>query len=258
MTNGVKWVIQNVDNSQQQTEINNSYHFLESSAISRLFSNSNLDKEQQNNFIDPTTDLPSQSSKSSQLSSQLELEEISYYIQKLREENILIVSCLNQEVLMATVYALANQIGAIKDRRLLSFEGKNSKRSDLEIELISTEEIGHGKGTFVVIDAVRTKVFWDSLRVHNPWQAGTIKDNLRNQNRFLICLVDPTVLLQNFQYKNQEELFFCCWKIPFLKTLLKMEFSNDFYEIQEKISIQREKGFWGDNDQEFYDFVYKE
>ena len=241
-------VIQQIGDGQT-TEINN-YHFLESSAINRLISNSDSSNERQNSFTDPTTNLPSQDLKSSQLSPQLELEEFSSYVQILLEENILIVSCLNQEVLMATVYALASQIEAIKDKRLLSFEGKNSKRLDLEIEAISEEEgIGRGKDTLVVIDAVRKKVFWDSLRVHSPWQAGIIKDNLKNQNRFLICLVDPVVLYQ-------EESFFCCWKIPFLKNLLKIEFPSDFCEVYDKISVQRAKGFWGNNDQEFYDFVY--
>lgn len=211
-------------------------------------------KDEEETFSDPTIPLPPKTSKSINLES----EKLPIYTQKLKQENLLVISCFNQDVLLSFVYALANNIESLKDKRLLSFEGKNSKRSDdLSIELLAeSEQIGKGSDTLIVIDAVRNQTFWDSLIVYRSLTASSIKQNLKNQDRYLICLADPEILAQNLQRKNPEDLFFDYWEIPFLPYILKSEFFSKADEFEEKINAQRKRGLWGDSDREFYELVY--
>lgn len=239
---------QNIIEKIEKLEINPSMFFKHSG----LLSLEDPETTQKEPFVDPTTPLPP---KPRQVF-EFESVDLLTYTQKLKEENLLVISCFNQDILLTSAYALAEKLDRINDKRLLSFEGKNSKRSDLCIELLCEEQIGEEQESLIVIDAVRSQSFLDSLIVYSQFTVEKIKQDLKTKKRFLICLANPEILDNNIQLKQQECLFFENWHISFLKYLLKSKFLDKSIEIEEKVIEQKKRGLWGESDREFYELIY--
>jgi hypothetical protein len=177
------------------------------------------------------------------------------YSKTLEEENIILVSCFHHSILKAAADALAESLNKVVDKRYLNLDIDN--KTSRELDFLKDRELGNKEGSLVVVNSVRTTHFLDWLTTYNDvFAIGNFKNELKTQNRFLICLISSEMLEKALQSKMQERLLFSHWQVPFLPYLMKETFPIHATEIEEKITLQRKRRLWGSSEKEFYKLVY--
>lgn len=170
----------------------------------------------------------------------------------LKESNIVLISCFDEEIARRGADALIENLGDIKfeGKQLLLFE-KDIENPNLSIYTFLSlgDEI---KQRLLVIDAANKAGigFVDSLLSCTSSQASHIRRELKNNGCFLICLTEPARIdgLQN----EGRKIYFPHWRIPFLKYLLQCEYSEHSIELKERIERQQANDKWSRNEEEFY------
>jgi hypothetical protein len=189
-------------------------------------------QSQEDSFVDPTEELPPRSNKLPAFESDL----LQDWYQKLLEDNLIFISCVDQSISLAAAHALAEKVG-IPNKRLLTaqrktlrnFEEINDELIQLSIDIILRPEIGEGKPTLIIVDTGNLQTFFDSLVVRLS-TAEAIKNQLKNSQKLCICLVEPEILSTTLQI-NQVQLFFQCWKIPLQTNEFETKVIRDLEQV---------------------------
>lgn len=208
-------------------------------------------------FIDPTTLLPGKPNSLFGAS-----EEVNQMVERLKEYRVLVTDCFDDDTLEVAVYALIERVDlkGTYEKRMLAFEGGNSERLDLRLELLtySCDKIGRGEKLIVVIDNVTKEKseFLDSMFTGRLY-ARRMVEILAKRDIFLIYMTKPMSLQVRLQ-QEKTNFHFAHWNIPFLPHLLGRHFSSfEAEELEQQIVEQRKRGLWDESnsDIEFYELV---
>lgn len=166
--------------------------------------------EKNHTLSDPTKPLP----KKPKNLPEVNLDELSDYCRKLREDSLIIVTCSDSSAALAVAYCLTEHVSA-SSRRLFTGEWGTSKKLTIEpsIDIVLNSEIGDGKPALIVIDTYEMQTFLDSLVVRSS-SAASIKQDLENRQIFCICLAESQALKTTLERKSIK-LSFPQWEIPF-------------------------------------------
>jgi hypothetical protein len=202
-------------------------------------------------FIDPTKLLPGNPSTLAVFHSS---EEIEGKTGMWEEERLMLLSCQCEDISSSTAYKLIekNEFTSY-ERRLLSFEGCNSTRSDLTLEMFLNHRIGSGGEMIVFIDIERQCPFFDFLFVRKHL-AKYIKEVFQQKDILLIGLLNPDLMKRA---REEREFSFGYWEIDFLPHLLRNYFPQGADNLMQEILRQREKGLWDQDDTEFFKSIHK-
>jgi hypothetical protein len=185
-----------------------------------------------------------------------ESSELGRYAAQLRAERILLLSCADEKVALGAAYALLDEAGVADEcRRSLDFQVNAQKKCDQVPELISRRADGERPLTAVVVEAYSngSKQFCDWLTRVDHLASLRIRGDL-SENRFvLVCLVGTAYLerAENGLRAEGKRLNFPCWKIPFLRPLLKHHFPERYAELEERLMRQRVEGKWRSDETKF-------
>lgn len=189
---------------------NNINFYLHTEAIkNNAFSgDSQKESSETEDFVDPTKPLPRKPKKTLNF----EQNQLQDYYQKLKEDHLIIVSCIDQDVAWEAAYALAEMV-KVSNKRLLTAERRSLNNFDeLSIDTILEPKIGEGESTLIVVEPGEKQTFLDSLIV-NRSTAEDIKNDLENSHKLCICLSKPEILEKTLESKKVKP-FFPCWEIP--------------------------------------------
>ena len=181
--------------------------------------------------IDPTKPLPPKSKSLPDVG----IDDLSDYSQKLQEDYLVIVTCSDLSTALSIAYSLTEKI-SVSNKRLFTGELGASKNLDIEINIdniVFNSAIGKEESTLIVVDSYEAQTFLDSLVVQ-PSTAGTIKQDLKNSQRFCICIAESTVLETILERKRIKSLSFPHLEVPFLESKATNENIDQQIAIYEK------------------------
>jgi len=220
--------------------------------------NSKEEKQEKNSkeevFEDPTRSLPKNPSKLSVFFSTKEIEEKT---EMWKEERLILLSCHSEDILNTTAYKFIDKAEfGLYEKRMLSFDNRNSSRFDLNLDIFLQPQIRDGKKLIVFIDIDRKCPFFDSLFI-GQMRAQDIKETFLQRDILLIGLLNPQ-LLKQARDEKEIKFSFAFWGIDFLPHLLKNYFPQNSDKLIKEVIRQREKGLWDrhSNDAEFYRLIY--
>lgn len=211
------------------------------------------EKPEEVKFEDPTLSLPHKPSNLPEFKAN---EEVTFNLHKLITERILLISCFDEDILLASAYALVERPEMVQyEKRMLVFEGINQDRTDLNLETLIRNKIEKRQKQIIIIN-VTSKLFLDSLFAGQLF-AEDIKTRLKKYDTFLLCLVESKLFKETLK-KRSEGLKFCHWEIAFLAHLLLQKYSSEQAKSLEAWILElRGFGLWGEynSDKDFYDYV---
>lgn len=181
--------------------------------------------------IDPTKPLPPKSKSLPDVG----IDDLSDYSQKLQEDYLVIVTCSDLSTALSIAYSLTEKI-SVSNKRLFTGELGASKNLDIEINIdniVFNSAIGKEESTLIVVDSYEAQTFLDSLVVQ-PSTAGTIKQDLKNSQRFCICIAESTVLETILERKRIKSLSFPHLEVPFVESKATNESIDQQIAIYEK------------------------
>lgn len=211
--------------------------------------------EKKDSFLDPTKLLPE---KITDFSIFKINNDISKHINILKDKQIVVLNCMNPKVLFSMGYTLVKtEEFKSYQARILSFSELNSKRDDLYLDIFLNGKIGNGKKMVILVEINKNVGFWDSI-LSETLYLNIIVERFRENDIKLICLVNSELITKMIGEKLKEGIFHH-WNIEFLPYLLEFLLPDQVDELVREISNQREKGRWGnrDNEKEFYNLLYK-
>lgn len=179
-------------------------------------------------------------------------EELPEYLAKLNEERLVLISCPDEDVAYSAAHALIDGLDLPqgRQRRLLNVDRSAGEDWPLSIYYLS------GKRDFedemvVLVDAAteRARPFLEPIIRANRLSSAAIQDDLRRNDMYMLCLLGPALLDEGS--RQDDELKFSCWRIPFLRRLLA-RYIEQPEEVERKITAQRADGRWSLNDSQFY------
>jgi hypothetical protein len=178
------------------------------------------------------------------------------YVDKLRNERLILISCAHQKVALGAAYALLEQLQiAEANRRFLNFDRSGLEKSNLSIYLFSQMTGGNEEETAIVVDAFgeESRTFLDWLISRTEGGAMDIRKDLRGNRFLMLCLVDAAYFdIIESRLQNRRRLpTFTSWKINFLSPLLRHYFPDDYGQLEQQILRQQAQGKWKKNDTEF-------
>ncbi|MGE5341253.1 MAG: hypothetical protein ACM3SY_07200 [Candidatus Omnitrophota bacterium] len=207
-------------------------------------------------FGDPTQPLPGNSSNLAAFHS---IEDLNKYRKKWDENRLLLLGGMNESILLSTAYQLMDSLQYnTYEKRHLDFDGCNSGRTDLKIDMFRKHHIGRGEKMIILIDIDDQSEFYDSI-FKSRTSAQSIKEYLEKKDILLIAIITDD-LLKGVEGADGKGFHFSYWKVDFLYHLLKNFFPENTEFLEEKILQQREKDLWGDkNDNNaFHNNVFAE
>jgi len=179
-------------------------------------------------------------------------EELSEYLDKLKEERLVLISCPDEDVSYSAAHALIDGLNLPhgKQRRLLNIDRSAGEDWPLSIYYLSGKRESEDE-VVVLVDAAteRARPFLEPIIRANRLASGQIQDDLRRNHMYMVCLVDPAQLDDG--PRPDDELKFPCWRIPFLRRLLT-RYLEQPEEVERQIMAQRANGLWSLNDSPFY------
>lgn len=212
-------------------------------------------KDDDRTLIDFTEALPPKS----QHLPEFVFEELQEYLDKLKEERLVLISCPDEDVAYSAAHALIDglKLPLGRQRRLLNIDRSAGEDWPLSIYYLS------GKRDFedemvVLVDAAteRARPFLEPIIRANRLSSAAIQDDLRRNDMYMLCLLDPSHLDDGGRpddggLRPARELKFPCWRIPFLRRLLA-RYIEQPEEVEQQITTQRTDGRWSLNDSQFY------
>ncbi len=181
------------------------------------------------------------------------LSEFDEYHKALKEENIIVVSCFEEDILNHVSHTMIEKLdtGTNYKWRLLPFDGKNFERSDLHLDSICNYLVNNDEHIVLVVEANRPKgrAFLDSLFVSHSHSLH-YKRILKDKDVFMICHANPEVIKER---ANEIKQAFTTWEIDYFKPLLRDRYQGKYKECEEDLLKQR-KAF-NQSDQDFYNLI---
>jgi hypothetical protein len=178
--------------------------------IPKVSPDSDREKSLQEHFIDPTTELQLQNEAYPDV---IPGETQKFYQQKLIENRLIFISCADQETSWQVGCALADKIDAFNKRLLTGEKDSLKYLNTISIETLLDRRIGSNGSTLFIVDASELQTFLDSVTVRQPSRANEIRNALRENQRFCICLVDREALKLSLKASRIEKFLFDCWEI---------------------------------------------
>lgn len=173
-------------------------------------------------------------------------------VQRLLEEHITMLSCVDDEVCNAIMYTFLQENG-LSDKKQYIIHIEQSDNVSMN-QLYSHDLCGEQEAIFIL------RILDSNLdcSIHNnpPWMWNT-KNKLNDEKRYFIFLVNPTsVDTYSILGKNNT---LHCWNIDFLPHLLSKYFeSNEISLLCDKILFQKRLKLWDNgesSDTYFYNLV---
>jgi len=205
-------------------------------------------KDDERTLIDFTETLPPRNPRLPEFV----FEELSEYLDKLKEERLVLISCPDEDVAYSAAHALIDRLNLPhgRQRRLLNIERSAGEDWPLSIYYLSGKRESEDE-VVVLVDAAteRARPFLEPIIRANLFASGQIQDDLRRNHMYMLCRVDPAQLDDGT--RPDDELKFPCWRIPFLRRLLA-RYLEQPEEVERQITAQRANGLWSLNDSPFY------
>lgn len=187
-----------------------------------------------------------------------ESDELGRYASQLRTERVLLLSCADEKVALGAAYALLDEAGLDEDngcRRSLDFESDAQAKFEQSVHLLSRRTSDERPLTAVVVEGYSngSKQFRDWLTRVNHLAAQGIRGGLSASRFVLICIFDAAYVERGERALRAEGrgLNFACWKIPFLRPLLKHHFPERHAELETRLLRQRAEGKWKRDETKF-------
>lgn len=173
-------------------------------------------------------------------------------INRLREERLLLLSCLDEKLALTAAYTLIQELG--EEGRLLNFEWIAEEGRDLTIYQLLKEREEGDRQMVILVDALsqRALPFLESLLSATSSGYGSIKEELKSNGLLLICLADPTEVEKRVR---ATDLLLAQWQIPFLRPLLQTYYPDQCDALETQILRQREMGKWHRDERSFYEQI---
>lgn len=180
-------------------------------------------------------------------------EQLTEFVDKLKEERIILISCPDEDLALSTIYSLLDHLDIADDqRRMLNFEARVEDSVDITIETLLSKKKDSDKPLAIVADArsEKSQMFLDSVHRLSRIRlyADATKERMRSAGLWLLCNVDTSYL----DRRKDEKLPSAIWRIPFLKPLLNRYDAERSDEWTARILKQRESGMWSRDEREFY------
>ncbi|OAD19414.1 hypothetical protein THIOM_004951 [Candidatus Thiomargarita nelsonii] len=208
-------------------------------------------------FKDPTTPFPAKPSELPDFELQGELEK---HYNKLQQERIILINCLDENISLAASYAIAERLESY-EKRMLSFSGENRQKTDLHVGIFANEKMkksGEKLTVFVNLSSY-SQSFFDSMFIKDRLEVEGIKQTFCKNNIMLVCIVNSDLIRDTL--KTQQASFrFHHWNIWFLPHLLRNYFSEpEANYFEKKVLEQKQYGLWGKNldDGDFYKLIQR-
>lgn len=187
------------------------------------------------------------------------LDELSEPMLKLREERLILISCLDEEIALAAAYACVEQLDISgEEQRMLSFDRNFDDDCVPDFFFLRKEEPSDEKQTAIIVDMVseRATPFLKPLISATSSHSVQLKAALERNGVMLLCLADSVYVEESLReirraQRQAKELCFTYWEIPFLQPLLKHHFPDRYEEVERRLVEQRGQGAWGASDDEF-------
>lgn len=205
-------------------------------------------KDDERTLIDFTVALPPKSPRLPEFV----FEELPEYLDKLKEERLVLISCPDEDVAYSAAHALIDglKLPRGRQRRLLNIDRSAGEDWTLSIYYLSGKRESEDE-VVVLVDAAteRARPFLEPIIRANPSSSAAIQADLRRNHMYMLCLLDPAQLDDG--PRPDDELRFPCWRIPFLRRLLA-RYIEQPEEVERQITAQRAEGRWSLNDSQFY------
>jgi hypothetical protein len=212
-------------------------------------------KDDERTLIDFTEVLPPKSPRLPEFV----FEELPEYLDKLKEERLVLISCPDEDAAYSAAHALIDGLNLPQDkqRRLLNVDRSAGEDWPLSIYYLSGKRDSEDE-MIVLVDAAteRARPFLEPIIRANRLSSAAIQDDLRRNDMYMLCLLDPAMLDDEPRPDDggprpAMELKFPCWRIPFLRRLLA-RYIEQPEEVERQITAQRTDGRWSLNDSQFY------
>ena len=172
-------------------------------------------------------------------------EDLKEHLAALRDENVLLISCADEVIANAAAYAVADQFHFSDDEQRRHLDFARAQTRDLNIYSLLNRKSDALPQVVLLADAISSNalMFLDSLLNATVSEATHIKDGLRDDGTFLICLVDPRYI-ESRSKSERGPLKFPHWQVSFLRSLLKQRYRDSYLRLEEQILLQRKRGVW--------------
>ena len=180
--------------------------------------------------IDPTKPLPPKSKSLPDVG----IDDLSDYSQKLQEDYLVVVTCSDNKTAYSVAYSLTEKI-SVSNKRLFTGGLGASKKLDYAINIdniVINSAIGK-ESSLILVDSYEAQTFLDSLVVEFS-TAEQIKQQLRNSQRFCICIAQSKVLKSTLERKQIKSLSFPHLEVPFVESKATNENIDQQIGIYEK------------------------
>lgn len=212
--------------------------------------------DDERSLVDFTEPLPPKGPRQSEFAS----EDLDDYLDKLKEERLILVSCPDEDIAFSAARALIHRLDLPQGgQRLLLNLAKSVGEGSLPSVYYLRGKGASYKETVVLVDAATEKArqFLEPILYAAPAAAASIQDNLRQNKMYMLCLVDPGQVedapeTENGGARRTRELKFPCWRIPFLRRLLERHRVEAPEQIEREIDLQRKRGWWGRTEGDLY------
>lgn len=143
---------------------------------------------------------------------------LSDYSKKLQEDYLVVVSCSDYNTALSVGYSLSEEI-LVSNKRIFTEELGSYKKLDVEIDInniVFHPAIGKEESSLIVVDSYEIQTFLDSLVVRSS-AAELIKQQLKNRQRFCICIAESKVLETTLERKKIKSLSFPHLEVPLVE-----------------------------------------
>jgi len=178
-----------------------------------------------------------------------------FYLQTLKTERLILISCADQDLTYAAAYALIDNLEIQSDerKRFLNFDRLLKEHLDFDIYSFFKKSAPSKPGYIIVVDAFsdKSQTFIDSLFNAGRGSSDNIKEDLARARLFVICVLTPEEIeIRVKSYKDP--LRFTHWELPFLPLLLTCyQPAVAVEELQTILLEQQGRGNWSRDNTEF-------
>lgn len=185
---------------------------------------------------------------------EFESDETKNYLERLKKERLILIGCHHETVALAAAYALTDGLGIADDerKRKLNFESRPMETYHLSLQLFLKKRADSDAPIAIIVDAMSNKAqtFLDYLFGSNENRSRNIKEGLRGNGVYLICLADPEEI-DKASKEERRQLEFTHWSVPFLRHFLKHYYIDQYIEMEKLIAEQRKQGLWNKDEGKF-------
>ena len=171
--------------------------------------------------------------------SSFEHENLNLWIRKIRKKRFLILHSDDPEVLANAGYAVGHRL-AVKEWRVLRFDGENREDSDPQLAILRDGTIETASPSFVMVMAnvSQSRGFVGSMPTEDSTAIDHFTDSLEDLDRYVLVLGTRESLSLSEIYEDYRE------EVDLLWPRLKKHYPEDFESLHQKLLKQIDEGRW--------------